>query len=151
MFAAAMKLVAGAGLILTVGAVTDWKAELAPVGDSGISGSATVQTALPAMADTTMPARTEFTAEVSIVGGTDGNKHPWHVHSGTCGSESAPIVGQASNYTPITIEGSGEGKAKATVSAEISPNGQYLVNIHRSPDDLTVISCGELKATGVTP
>ncbi len=151
MFSAALKLLAGAGLVATLGAVADWKAELAPVGDSGIAGSATVQTALPSMADTTMPAKAEFTAEVSIRGGTDGNKHPWHVHSGTCGTESAPIVGDASAYSPITIESSGEGKATATVNAEISPNGQYLVNIHRSPDDLTVISCGELKATGVTP
>lgn len=151
MLSAAFKVVAGIGLAATIGAVAEWKTDLKPVGESTVGGDATVRTAAPSMSDTTRPAMAQFTADVNVKGGKDGETLPWHVHSGTCGTQDAPIVGAATDYAPIKVEASGDGKATATVNGELAPNGQYLVNIHKSAEDLTVISCGELKASGMIP
>lgn len=150
MLSAAFKVVAGIAVVAALGVAHEWKADLTPAGESGISGTATVNTGTPPTADTTKPAAAPFKAQVSIMGAKDGDTHPWHLHSGTCGSKDAPIVGAASDYAAIKVGSSGEGKAMATVNEALAGNGQYLVNVHKSADDLTVVSCGQLKMTGVT-
>ncbi len=83
---------------------------------------------------------------IAIEDGDPGHTYPWHVHSGDCGSGGA-IVGQASDYAPITVDASGEGKATATIALELNPDSDYYVNVHRSPDDLpTIVACGEVES-----
>jgi hypothetical protein len=147
---AAFKLVASIAVATAAVTAKEWKADLNPVGESGVSGRATVSTTTPSMTDS-MQAKAKFTADVIITGAGHGASHPWHVHAGSCGSTNAPIVGMATDYAPITVDSTGNGKASATVVAELAPDGQYLVNIHKSADDLTVISCGDLKAAGPVP
>jgi len=150
MLSAAFKILAGAAVVATLGAVKEWKADLEPVGDSGIVGEASVSTSMDAksMTDTTTAALSALKAKVNIKGAKDGDAHPWHVHAGTCGSPDAPIVGAAKDYELIKVGSTGEGSATAQVSAQLADTGQYLVNVHRSADDLTVISCGQLKLVG---
>ena len=151
MLSAAFKVAASLAVIATAGVVHEWKADLKPTDGSTITGSATVNTGTPPTADTTQPAAAPFKADVSIMGAKEGDTHPWHVHTGTCGTKDAPIVGAAGDYEAIKVGANGEGKAMATVNEVLAGNGQYLVNIHKSAEDLTVISCGELKMSGVVP
>lgn len=150
MIAAAWKIVAGVAALAALGAVKEWKTDLTPVGDSKVVGEATVATKMgeKSMTDTAAPAMTALTAKVHIKGGAEGESLPWHVHSGTCGSPNAPIVGEAKDYEPIKVVAGGEGDATATVNAQLADSGQYLVNVHKSADDLTVVSCGQLKRVG---
>lgn len=150
MIAAAFKVVAGVAVIATFGAVKEWKTDLTPVGDSKVVGEATVSTKMEtkSMTDTTAPAMTGLTAKIHIKGGAEGESLPWHVHEGTCGSPDAPIVGDAKDYEPIKVGGGGEGDATAMVHVQLADSGQYLVNVHKSAEDLTVVSCGQLKRVG---
>lgn len=150
MIAAAFKIAAGIAAIAALGAVKEWKTDLTPVGDSKVVGEATVSTMMDAksMTDTTAHSMMTVTAKIHIKGGAEGESLPWHVHAGTCGSPDAPIVGEAKDYEPIKVVAGGEGDAKATINAQLADTGQYLVNVHKSPDDLTVVSCGQLKRVG---
>jgi hypothetical protein len=150
MIATGFKIAAGVAAIAALGAVKEWKTDLTPVGDSKVVGEAVVTPAMGAksMTDTAAPPATGLTAKVHIKGGAEGESLPWHVHAGTCGSPDAPIVGDAKDYEPIKVGGGGEGNATATVKAQLADSGQYLVNVHKSPDDLTVVSCGQLKRGG---
>lgn len=150
MLSVAFKILAGAAVVATLGAVKEWKTDLTPVGDSGIVGEASVSTSMDAksMTDTTGAHMMALKAKVNIKGAKDGDAHPWHVHAGTCGSPDAPIVGEAKDYEPIKVASTGEGSATATLNAQLADTGKYLVNVHKSADDLTVISCGQLKPVG---
>lgn len=151
MLSAAFKVVGGAAVVATLGAIShEWKTDLKPVGDSQIVGEASVavSTDMKSMTDTTKAAAPGVTAKVNIKGAKDGDVHPWHVHAGACGSPDAPIVGTAKEYEAIKVGSTGEGSATAKVSAQLSETGQYLVNVHKSPDDMTVVSCGQLKLAG---
>ena len=154
MFSAALKTLAlVAGVTASTAVAASWKATLDPVEGSGISGESTVapDNAMP-MRDSTAP-KTEGAAmaTINIKGAKANDSLPWHVHSGTCGSANAPIVGEASAYSAIAVNDKGEGTAHAKVTARLEPNGQYIVNVHKSATDLTVVSCGALRADGVTP
>jgi hypothetical protein len=153
MLPAALKTLA---LVASVTASTlvaaSWKATLEPVEGSGISGESTVSGDKEmGMRDSTAPKSDVNMARISIKGAKANDSLPWHLHSGTCGSANAPIVGKGSDYSPIAVGENGEGSAHAKVDARLEPNGQYIVNVHRSATDLTVISCGALRTDGVTP
>lgn len=154
MFPAAFKTLAlVAGVAASSAVAASWKATLDPVEGSGIAGESTVtpENAMP-MRDSTAPKHDgSAMARISITGAKANDSLPWHVHSGTCGSANAPIVGTGSDYTPIAVGTNGEGSAHAKISTRLEPNGQYIVNVHRSATDLTVVSCGALKSDGVTP
>ena len=154
MFSATLKTLAlVAGVTASTAVAASWKATLDPVEGSGISGESTVtpDNAMP-MRDSTAP-KTELSAmaRISIKGAKANDSLPWHVHNGTCGSANAPIVGDGSDYSPIAVGENGEGSAHAKVSTRLDPNGQYIVNVHRSATDLTVVSCGALKSDGAVP
>jgi hypothetical protein len=152
MIAAAFKVVAGVAVVAALGAVTEWKTDLVAVGDSGIVGEASVAASMGEAKSTTGTAASTadptLMAKVNIKGGKDGAALPWHLHAGTCGSANAPIVGDAKDYEPIKVGSTGEGSASASINAQLADSGQYLVNVHKSAEDLTVVSCGQLKRTG---
>lgn len=108
-----------------------WRGSLSAVGGSGVTGTATARE----MGDATH-------ATVSIRGARSGSVHPWHVHQGRCGDPNAPIVGPAGAYPPLNVGAGGTATAQAHVGAELNEASPYIVNVHRSPSDLTVIACG---------
>jgi hypothetical protein len=116
------------------GAAESWSANLAPVGGSGVSGTATAR----GMEDATH-------ATVSIRAARGGSTHPWHIHEGTCGDANAPVVGPASAYPPLNVGGGGTASAQAHVPVELNEAKRYIVNVHASPTSMgTIIACGVL-------
>lgn len=113
--------------------VGDWEATLASVNNSGVRGSAVVQSAGVGSG-----------VRISIEGAIAGQHHPWHVHQGRCGSGGA-IVGSAGAYTPLHVGNDGRASANITIGTALRENESYHVNVHRSPTELgTIISCGNL-------
>ena len=75
-------------------------------------------------------------------------QHPWHVHSGDCGS-NGPIVGDPAAYPVLSVDANGEASAEATIDVVLDADADYYVNIHKSPTETeTIVSCGELTGTG---
>ena len=86
--------------------------------------------------------RTVVTLDVE--GGQPGAVHPWHVHTGPCGSRGG-IVGDASDYPPLALDGDGEDREVATLDLQLTDDAEYHVNVHRSPQDMgTIVACGRL-------
>ena len=113
----------------------EWKAVLAPVSGSNITGDAEVE-------GKDKDKKTE--AEVSIKGATAGAEHPWHVHQGKCGSNGG-IVGPATAYPVLKVKEDGSAKAEAHLDIAAPTSGEYFVNVHKSASDLkTIVSCGNL-------
>jgi hypothetical protein len=129
---------------LVVGAMTataatgKWTAQLEPKGDAMIKGSAQVESTDSA----------SVSARISVEGGKEGEQLPWHVHTGTC-DNSGPPIGGAAAYKPLTIGSDGRAESEAMVSVTLSDSASYAVNVHRSPSDNTVISCGTLRGGSI--
>ena len=116
------------------GQAETWHATLAPVGGSGVSGTASARD----MDDATH-------ARIDIRGGQSGGVHPWHIHQGQCGDANAPVVGPASAYPPLTVGSGGTASAQAHVPVELNEATNYIVNVHASASDMgTIIACGDL-------
>jgi hypothetical protein len=112
----------------------DWEGELAAVGGSGIRGDVAATSAVATTG-----------VSVTISGATPGARHPWHIHRGTCGSNGA-IVGGAGSYPALEVGSNGVASASANLDVALSEDGQYYVNVHRSPTDLgTIVACGRLR------
>jgi hypothetical protein len=163
-----LTLCAGAGFLMAMAAplATSWTANLAPVGGSNVSGTATVDVSdvgAPTMTkpDTAkVPGDTskassqysapsaEASARASIsISGAKAGEYPWHVHSGRCGTEGPP-VGAESAYPLIKVQPDGKGTAQTTVAFKPAAGTDYSVNVHKSKTDKAVISCGNLQAAG---
>ena len=86
----------------------------------------------------------QTTSTINVSGGTAGARHPWHVHSGTCGS-GGPIVGDPNAYPILAIGENGQGTASAQVQVQLNEAQQYHVNVHASASDMaTIVACGNL-------
>ena len=81
---------------------------------------------------------------IRIKGGKAGESNPWHVHSGGCDSSGA-VLGDPSRYTPIIIGSDGTGDVTTRVRSVLTVGVAYSVNVHRSPSDMGVIACGNLR------
>ena len=112
----------------------DWHASVAGEGVySAMTGKATA-----------LVANGQTTVDFKLDKGTPGQTHPWHVHEGKCGS-GGPIVGNASDYPPITIGAGGHGEANAKLAARLDEAKDYYVNVHASAAEMsTIIACGDL-------
>jgi hypothetical protein len=81
---------------------------------------------------------------VSIANATPGGAHPWHIHMGRCGGNGG-IVGAASAYEPLEVNGDGNASETATLSVTFPYSGDYYVNIHASATNMgTIVGCGNL-------
>lgn len=127
----AMALAAGAILTLTF---KEWSAVIRPLDGSTVSGTAT---ATPHEGDS-------LVVNIRIKGGKAGDSNPWHVHSGGCDSSGAAL-GDAARYTPMAIRADQTGEATARVKTVLTVGVPYSVNVHRSPGDMGVIACGNLR------
>lgn len=83
-------------------------------------------------------------ARVSINNATPGAEHPWHVHRGQCGFDQG-IVGSASDYEPLKVNGEGRASREATLDMALPRTGEYFVNVHASASNLSaIVACGNL-------
>jgi hypothetical protein len=102
--------------------------ELAAVGDSGQSGTAT------------LTANGEMTDVVVEVDDPVSASQPAHIHEGSCADlNPAPALG-----LPNVVDGA----SQTTVDASLDDltTGGYAINLHMSDDDLTTYtSCGDIK------
>lgn len=112
----------------------EWSATLRPQDGSTVSGTATAQ---PIAGDS-------LSILIRIKGATAGGSHAWHVHSGGCDSSGA-VLGDPSRYAAMTVKTDGSAEATARVKAVLSIGVPYSINVHRSPSDMAVISCGNLR------
>ncbi|MBW3552730.1 MAG: hypothetical protein KY466_04420 [Gemmatimonadetes bacterium] len=112
----------------------DWEGQLSPQNNSGIVGAVAARSAVATTG-----------VSLSIAGATSGARHPWHIHRGTCGSGGA-IVGDAGAYPVLQVGANGQASASADLNVALSEDGQYYINVHRSPQDLgTIVACGALR------
>jgi hypothetical protein len=119
------------GLSATTG---DWSAELSSRNNSGITGTAGVQSAVVGSG-----------VRISIRGATSGAAHPWHIHAGPC-SNSGGIMGSPASYPVLTVAADGTASANITISTPLTEGNAYSVNVHRSASDMgTIVACGDLK------
>ncbi|MBR9990486.1 MAG: hypothetical protein KFH98_12065 [Gemmatimonadetes bacterium] len=82
---------------------------------------------------------------INLAGGQSGGTHPWHIHTGTCGSGGG-IVGDAAAYPPLRPGSGGTASATALVGVQLIPGQSYHVNVHRSPQALgEILGCGDLR------
>ena len=87
---------------------------------------------------------TQTRVEVALTGATPAANLPWHLHRGTCGNDQG-IVGEAADYTPITVGENGRATSTATIDLAMPHSGEYMINVHASPTDLgTIVACGNL-------
>jgi hypothetical protein len=115
------------------GAAEGWSGTLNPVGGSGVSGTAR---------GTSANDMTHVT--VSVSGAQAGARLPWHVHEGTCGEGSPPIVGSPGAYPVMTVGADGRATAQAHLNLDLNEAKNYIVNVHASPTNLgTIVSCGD--------
>jgi hypothetical protein len=116
------------------GASEGWRATLAPMGGSGVSGSAT---------GTSGHDMTHVT--VMVMGATAGARLPWHIHEGKCTDASPPIVGPPAAYPPLTVGADGRATAQVHLTMDLNEAKSYIINVHASPTNLgTIVSCGDL-------
>lgn len=115
-------------------AAKDWAANLAPLGESTVRGTATVST-LPG---------DSLAIAVMIENAGMGDEHPWHLHSGSC-PRSGAVIGAESSYPLIRVTDDRTGSASARVAAVLHEGSTYSINVHRSASDHTAIACGDLQ------
>ncbi|MEO5818596.1 MAG: hypothetical protein ABIT20_25220 [Gemmatimonadaceae bacterium] len=81
---------------------------------------------------------------VSISNATPGGQHPWHVHSGRCGS-NGPIVGDPGAYKALTVDGGGNASENASIAVTLPYANDYYVNVHAAANNMgTIVACGNL-------
>jgi len=112
----------------------EWSATLRPQDGSTVTGNATAQ---PMTGDS-------LVVTIRIKGAKAGDTNPWHLHSGGCDSSGA-VLGDPSRYAPMTIATDQSAGATARVKALLTIGVPYSINVHRSPSDMSVIACGNLR------
>ena len=114
--------------------IGNWSTNLSPQNNSGISGTATLQSRAAGSK-----------VNVHITGAMNGSVHPWHVHRGTCGNDKG-IVGGANEYEALTVGADGTAHGEENVPVALGEDETYFINIHKSPSDLaTIVACGVLR------
>ena len=112
----------------------EWSATIRPIDGSTVSGTATA----------TVGAGDSLTLTIQVKGGKSGETLPWHLHSGGC-DKSGAVLGDASQYEPMVIAEDMSGTETARVVVKLNVGVPYSVNVHKSANDMSVISCGNLR------
>jgi hypothetical protein len=108
---------------------------------SSVASSATFTGTVKAVA-----LNNQTTVQVSLDNAPPGMVVPWTLHEDVCGS-AGPMVGDASNYPPITIGGNGHGEGSGTAPGNLNQAKRYHVNFHASQSDMaTIVACADLKS-----
>lgn len=82
--------------------------------------------------------------EVEVKGDAAGSVRPWHIHIGSCAAGGG-VLGGGRSYTPMTMDGMGGAKTKATLPIAMPDTGKYYVNVHESASNMgKIVACGDL-------
>jgi hypothetical protein len=123
---------------------TSISVELQEYQESGISGTAILSE---------IPTGGIHVSMVLVGAELDGN-HPTHIHTGTCSNfDPNPLYPlETVNLSPVNKEGISESDV-ADVDLATLREGDYVILVHQSPEDLTnYLVCGEIsKGTVVDP
>ena len=124
------------GRVFGIGVNTDaWVAVVNPNGAETLRG-----TIILGKGDAVGTAR----ATIEVAGGTGGSNHPWHVHKGKCG-DNGEIVGSPSSYDVLIVDEAGSIKHVDDLDFAVPPNGDFYVNLHKSPTQMAlIVACGQL-------
>lgn len=101
--------------------------ELAPVNNSGESGSATLT-----------PVDSKTNVVINLTGTPEGVAQPVHIHQGTCENLGG---------VKYPLEAVKDGTSETTVDAKLSDltTGDFAINVHKSENDLsTHVACGDI-------
>ena len=101
--------------------------ELKAVGDSGVSGEATLT-----------PVDNKTKVAITLTGAPEGVAQPAHIHQGTCEELGAP------KYPLSAVE---NGKSETTIDAKVSDltTGDLAINVHKSKEEIAAyVACGEI-------
>ena len=150
----------GLSLVLALGAGSAvWTAKLDGKDGSKISGTAQVESAtLMPPSDSTTPPKdstttahpspTELRVTVTLSNAAANASLSWYLYSGSCNAGSAgdaeSIVGLASSYVPVKIDGSGNGSTTTTVRGVQIGTGNYYVGIIAAGGG-KLAACGNLE------
>jgi len=153
---------AGLGLVLALGAGSAvWTARLDGKDGSKISGTAQVESipltppsdsaippkdTIPPAATVTTPAKAspdELRVTLTLSNAPANASLSWYLYSGTCGDTNAgdveSILGVPSSYSPIKVDGSGNGTTTSMIRGAHVATGTYYVGI---------LAAGKLAACG---
>ena len=87
---------------------------------------------------------TKTQAHVEISNAAPGGRHPWHVHRGRCGNDLG-ILGPADAYQVLEVSNDGRAATTATLDIPAPTSGDYFINVHASPSNMsTIVACGNL-------
>ena len=125
---------ASGGPVSAASAQIQWTGSLQPTGGSSVSGSARLSPGA---------SNTQSSINVAVSGSTSGAVHPWHLHRGSCASDMG-IVGSPDSYPTLGIGADGTGRVMIGLPFAIPTSGDHFVSVHRSPQDMTRIACGNL-------
>lgn len=120
---------------IVTGPAHKWTAILQPGSDSILAGTAVVE---EVNADT-------LTAQIQISGAKPGATVSWHIHRGSCTDKGA-ILGVEDAYPELKVGPDGKATGGVTLAGALPAQGEYSIAVHKSTADMTVVSCGGLKA-----
>jgi hypothetical protein len=81
--------------------------------------------------------------QINLSRAQSGVELPWHLHRGTCGNDQG-IVGDPAKYGLLATASDGSATGVATLEVTMPTEGEYMVNVHASALDMTVVACGNL-------
>lgn len=160
-----LQIPVGLGVLLALGAGSGvWTAKLDGRDGSKISGTAQVES-IPVMppSDSAIPPRDtippagstaraqaspeELRVTVTLSNAPANASMSWYLYSGTCSASSAgdaeSILGLPSSYSPVKVDGSGNGSTSIVVrGAQVGTGGSYYVGILAAG---TLAACGNLE------
>ena len=110
-----------------------WTASLAPKDNSGVSGTARIET----IHDDSV------TATINLTGVTKNTSLGWGIHSGKCSAPGA-MLGDAAAYQAVSVDSTGGGSATSTLKLDLQGDKEYSVVAHGSAAG-SVAACGDLK------
>ena len=171
-----VKIPVGLGLILAMGAgSTVWTAKLDSKDGSKISGTAKVES-VPAVSppvtppkdsmippkDSVSPAATtsaaaspeELRVTITLSNAPANASLVWNLYSGKCSDSSAgapsSVLGSPSSYSPVKIDGQGNGTATATVREAKVTGDDYYIGVLRAEPGGKLAACGNLEPSKVS-
>jgi hypothetical protein len=92
-------------------------------------------------------------ANLTLRGGSGGEIHPWRIRTGSCpqgDSEPGAVgeeVGSADDYPSLEPNERGSASETASLGLTFDPDGEYHLDVYASPDDMSVVACGNLDRT----
>jgi hypothetical protein len=86
----------------------------------------------------------ETRATITLAGAAPLAVLAWYVQLGECGHDRGILAGPMA-YTPIIVNGNGDGTASVMLPFTVPMGGQYFVSVHRSESESSpVVACGNL-------